>query len=163
LLICTSSFAFAQNNSSDSLAIRSTVQQFENSWNKNDIDAYCSFFTADGSWINIGGMRWKNRDEVSKAMHTLAPVFKYMIPQKLNVLDIQFVADDVAIVFIREVIQINHDWNFPDGRKANSKGDIVYGQMSLVMVKNLGQWQIKAGHNTTIDPKVAAFNPVSKN
>ena len=163
LLICSSSVLFAQSDYTDSTAIRITIQQFEDSWNKNDMDAYCNFFTIDGSWINIGGMRWKNLSEVSKAMHVLAPVFKNMIPQKLNIQNIQFVADGVAVVFILEVIQINHDWFFPDGKKGAAKGDVMYGQMSLLMVRNFGQWKIKVGHNTTVDQKLADFNPVNRN
>src|SRR5580692_8089522 len=116
LLLCLfalpASLLFGQKNEADSLEIRSIIQQFENSWNRNDFDAYCSFFTVDGSWINIGGMHWKNKAEVSKAMHTLAPEFKKMIPQKLNIQNIEFIASGVVVVFVLEVIQMNQDWVF---------------------------------------------------
>jgi hypothetical protein len=40
-------------------------------------------------------------------------------------------------------------------------GDIIYDQISLVLVKNTsGQWQIKTGHNTPVYPKMEAMNPV---
>jgi uncharacterized protein (TIGR02246 family) len=160
VFISSTIFLFAQKKSTDSIAIHATIQRFEDSWNRNDMDAYCNFFMIDGSWINIGGMRWKNRTEVSAAMHALAPVFKNMIPQKLNIQNIQFVADGVAVVFVLEVMQMNHDWFFPDGKKGAAKDDVTYGQVSLLMVRSLGQWKIKAGHNTTVDPTIATFNPV---
>jgi len=160
LLICSVSFLFAQSNAKDSIEVRATIQHYENVWNINDMDAICNMFTEDASWINIGGLYWKNKKEISIAHHAFAPVLKYMIPAKLNIQNIQFVAPGVAIVFIREKIEMNHALSFPDGREVVS-GDIIYDQISLVLVKNAsGQWQIKTGHNTPVYPKMEAMNPV---
>ena len=154
-----SSFLMAQNNSKDSIAVRSVIQQYENAWNKNDIDAICKLFTVDGSWINPGGLYWKNQAEVSKAHHAFAQVLSYMIPVEMTIQNIQFIKDGVALVFVLELIHINHNLSFPNGKKS-FPGDIIKDQVSLVLVKNSDQWQIKAGHITTIEPAAEAINPV---
>ena len=160
LLICSASFLFAQSNSKDSIDVRSIIQQYEDAWNKNDMDAVCNLFTEDASWINVGGLYWRNKKEISIAHHAFAPVLKYMIPAKLNIQNIQFAAPGVALVFIHEKIQMNHALSFPDGRDV-VPGDIIYDQISFVLVKNpSGKWQIKTGHNTPVYPKMETMNPV---
>ncbi len=152
----------AQNYSKDSIGVRSIIQQYEDAWNKNDMDAIGNLFTEDGSWINIGGLYCKNKTEIIKAHQVFAPYLKYMIPSKMNIQKIQLISDVVALVFVHEELHLNHDLSFPDGRKAN-KGEVIYDQLSFVLVKYSGQWMIKAGHNTAVDPASEAINPVNKN
>lgn len=159
LLIFTLSPVLAQNDTKDSIAVLATVQEYENAWNKNDMDAVCAMFTEDASWINIGGLYWKNKNEITKAHHAFAPILSYMIPSKLNIQKIQFVAPGVAIVCLREKIQMNHALSFPDGREV-LQGDIINDEISLVLVKKYDKWQIKAGHNTAVYPKMEALNPI---
>ncbi len=66
----------------------------------------------------------------------------------------------VAVLFLLEDIYINSDWNYPDGSIGGKKGEHDYGQMSWVVVKDNGEWKLKAGHNTTVDQKMKQFNPV---
>ena len=162
LFICSALSLFAQNNTEDSLAVRSVVQRYEDAWNKNDMVTVCNLFTEDGSWINIGGLYWKNKVEITKAHVAFAPYLKYMVPSNMNIQNIQFIAPGVSLVFIHEALHMNHDLTFPDGRKA-AQGQVIYDEISLVLVKNLGQWQIKTGHNTAVDPQSEAMNPVKEN
>jgi len=162
LLICSVLTLFAQNNPKDSAGVRALVQRYEDAWNKNDMLAISGLFTEDGSWINIGGLYWKNKSEIRTAHLAFAQYLKFMIPAKLNIQNIQFIGDDVALVFLREEIQMNHGLAFPDGRKAVT-GDKLSDQISLVLVNNSGQWQIKTGHNTAVDPVSEKINPVNKN
>ena len=150
----------AQDHSADSMAIINLVKQYEDTWNNNDMDAHCKLFTEDGSWITIGGFYWKDRNEVSTGTHALAPAFKNMIPMKLNIQRMQFVDEKVAVLFLLEDIYINSDWNYPDGSIGGKKGEHDYGQMSWVVVKDNGEWKLKAGQNTTVDQKMKQFNPV---
>ena len=134
MLIFSAPLLFAQTNQADETAIRSLVQKQEDAWNKNDMNEYCGFFTEDGSWINIGGLYWKNKAEILKAHLAFAHVLKYMIPATLDIQNIQFIAPGAAIVFVKETIRMNHDLSFPDGRKV-AIGDTIRDQMSLVLIK----------------------------
>lgn len=60
---------FAQNDSTDEKAIHTSLQQMEDAWNKNDMGAYCSQLKEEGTWINVVGMFWRNKKDVTKA-HT---------------------------------------------------------------------------------------------
>jgi uncharacterized protein (TIGR02246 family) len=162
LFVLSASFLFAQSDPGNEAAIRSLIQQQGEAWNKNDMNEYCRFFTDDGSWINIGGLYWKNKRELLQAHLAFAPVLKYMTPATLSIQHIQFIAPDVALVFMLETIQMNHDLSFPDGRKV-AVGDTIMDQLSLVLIKSSGHWFIKAGHNTAVDPNSVKINPVDKN
>jgi uncharacterized protein (TIGR02246 family) len=121
LFTCSALFIFAQNDVKDSIGVRALIQQYEDAWNKNDMEAISNLFAEDGSWINIGGLYWKNKAEIRTAHIAFAPYLKFMVPAKLNVQNIQFIDDGIALVFVREAIHMNHDLAFPDGRKI-SKG-----------------------------------------
>jgi uncharacterized protein (TIGR02246 family) len=161
LLIGPVQVAFAQNNPADETAIRALVQEQEDAWNRNDMSGYCSFFADDASWINIGGLYWKNKAEIVKAHLAFAPVLKFMVPAKVKIQNIQFIAPAAAIVIIEEAIKMNHDLSFPDGRGV-AAGDTIKDRISLVLVKSSGRWVIIAGHNTSIDPASEKINPVSE-
>ena len=162
LFSCLVVFLYAQTNIKDSTGVRALIQRYQDAWNQNDMVAISDLFTEDGSWINIGGLYWKNKTEIKTAHVAFAPYLKFMVPAKLNIQNIQFIGNGVALVVLREEIRMNHDLAFPDGRKV-AMGDKIFDQMSWVLVNNSGKWQIKSGHNTAVDAVSEKINPVNKN
>jgi uncharacterized protein (TIGR02246 family) len=51
----------------DVQAIRAIVGAYESGWNAHDTSAIAALFADDVQWVNIVGMWWRGRTEVSAA------------------------------------------------------------------------------------------------
>ena len=127
-------------------AVLEIVRRLETSWNAHDMDAFGELFADDADFVNVFGMRWRDKKtirEEHRALHN--SVFR---KSTLTTRDttVSFPAPDVAI--------------------ARSSWDLV-GLMSLtgepqpdrrgilthVLKKRKGQWVIILSQNTDIVPR----------
>jgi len=159
LFIFPATFLFAQNDSADEKSIATAVQKLEKIWNRHDMDAYCDLFTDDATWINIVGMFWQNKTDLCKAHKVIKEVALKYWTAKMDLVKLRIIAPDVALAYIYETIHVEEDYSLPNGTKF-SKGDTSHDQISLVYIRKGNEWKITAGHNTVVDPKMAAFNPI---
>lgn len=54
----------------DKSEVAAVVQGFDDAWAKRDMAAFRSLLTEDCDWVNIVGMHWHGRDEVTE-MHSV--------------------------------------------------------------------------------------------
>ena len=55
----------------DKIEIADVLQRFEGAWAKRDMAAFRAMLTEDCDWVNIVGMHWHGRDEVTEMHHVL--------------------------------------------------------------------------------------------
>ncbi len=137
----------------DTQAIQKTVTGLFDAWNRNDMKAYASFLTEDCDWINIVGMHWRGRQAVMKAHTAYLSMMFLGVKQQTLESTIDEITPNVALVILTQRMD---DFTIPAGKLEKDMHD----RMSLVMVKQPdGRWFIRIGHNTTIDPAAAPFDP----
>ena len=127
---------------------------FEEAWAKRDMSAFRAMLTEDCDWVNIVGMHWHGRDEVTE-MHRVLLEGRYK-GVNLHTLSHEEseIATDVALVVQRSQLD---DFTTPDGHLV--KGLQNMGLM--ILVKREGKWLIRASENSSIDPR-ASMKPPAK-
>ena len=158
LLFVLSMLVFAgnisgQNNSfsnADSLAIRKAVHDFETVFNNHDVKAFGSLFLPDAEFTNVVGASAKGRNAIEE-FH--APMFEGRpgyFSFKNSILKngapkISVIKPDVASV---DVFWTMDKCYLPDGTEAKNRRGLV----TLLMVKQKGQWGIAIMHNAELPP-----------
>lgn len=162
--IVASNVMFAQSDPAAEKAIYASLQQMNNAWNRNDMNAYCNQLTEDGTWINVVGMFWTNKKDVIKAHLVFGEsMFKYSTVS-FDLLKLRFITPSVIIAYVNWASRTNQDYYFPDGKTIAAKnGDIEHSIMSLVFIKKNSHWLITSVTNTIIDTKAAPYDPVRGN
>jgi uncharacterized protein (TIGR02246 family) len=144
-------------DTSDEVAIRGLVTGFQETWNRHDIAAMGNLFMEDADLINAGGMHWRGRSNIVKALSVFHRTMfsKYQI--YFNGVEIRFIAPDVAIVVSREtgsgVVSL------PDGKEVAGSGGMLIN--TWVALKRSGVWKLTHVHNTIVDPNGAKDDPVN--
>jgi uncharacterized protein (TIGR02246 family) len=138
----------------DKNEIAAVIQGFEDAWAKRDMVAFRALLTEDCDWVNIVGMHWHGRDEVTE-MHRVLLEGRY---KGVNVHtlshEITEIAPGVALVVQKSQLD---DFTTPDGHVV--KGLQNMGMM--VLVKRQGTWLIRGSENSSIDPR-ASLKPPTK-
>ena len=154
---------FAQSNA-DEKAVRAVIQKMEDAWNAHDYTytGQYNIYAPDATMINPVGMYWKSRAEIVKAHQVFGEMMFKNTTSKIQQVDIRFLAPTVALATVKDQHRVEQDYNYPDGRKAASKGDTHQGMMNVILCKKNEQWQISTLQVTEIDPKAAAQDPVQR-
>ena len=138
----------------DKHAIAAVVHGFEDAWASRDMAAFRAMLTEDCDWVNIVGMHWHGRNEVTE-MHRVLLEGRY---KGVNVHTLSHeeseIAPGVALVVQRSQLD---DFTTPDGQAV--KGLQTMGLM--VLVKRDGNWLIRASENSSVDPR-ASMKPPAK-
>jgi len=134
-------------------AIAAVVQGFEDAWAKRDMAEFRGLLTEDCDWVNIVGMHWHGRDEVTEMHHVLLEG-RY---KGVNVHTLFHEASEIApgVALVVQKSQLD-DFTTPDGHIV--KGLQTMGIM--VLVKRDGKWLIRASENSSIDPRASMKPPV---
>ena len=127
--------------SADEQAIRGLATQFERAWNSHDMNLLGAITTEDVDFVNVAGLHWKGRGEVVREHAERHKVrFKNSVWRTERV-SVQMLAPDMALVHV--------DWQ--------TRGDLDFdlkpwpprkGIFSWLVVKNAGNWKIRAVQNT---------------
>ncbi|CAA9299566.1 MAG: hypothetical protein AVDCRST_MAG56-5303 [uncultured Cytophagales bacterium] len=158
-----SSLGFAQS-ASDEKAVRAVVQKMEDAWNAHHYtySGQYDIYNNDASMINPVGMYWINRAEIVKAHQAFGEMmFKYGSTKNQQV-DVRFLAPTVALVTVKAQYRVEQDHNFPDGRKAGSRGDTSYSMLTGVLTKQHDDWKIASLQVTPIDAVAQAHDPIQR-
>ncbi len=138
----------------DKNEVVAVLDGFEDAWAKRDMAAFRAVLTEDCDWVNIVGMHWHGRDEVTE-MHQVLLEGRY---KGVNVhtlsRDESEIAPGVALVVTKSQLD---DFTTPDGH-------VVKGLQNMgltVLVKRDGKWLIRASENSSIDPR-ASMKPPAK-
>jgi len=73
-----------------------------------------------------------------------------------------FLAATVSVVTVFGESRVEEDYNYPDGTKGASKGDIANPIYTFVLSKIDKNWKISAIHITFIDSAGAQMNPIKE-
>ena len=125
----------------DDQSIRGLAAQFERAWNSHDMNLLGAITTEDVDFVNVAGLHWKGRAEVVREHAERHKVrFKNSVWTTERV-SVQMLAPDMALVHV--------DWQ--------TRGDLDFdlkpwpprnGIFSWLVVKNAGNWKIRAVQNT---------------
>lgn len=137
----------------DEQAIRKGVAAWETSWNKHDMNEMATLLTEDAEWINVVGMWWRGRADVRQAHVVYHDTVFKETPYHAQAVTVRFVTPDAAIASVKWK---KGSFVAPNGVTYPEAEDM----MSMLWVRQTGNWLIALGHNTTIDPNVQQFNPI---
>jgi uncharacterized protein (TIGR02246 family) len=152
LTMVASSLALAQTTGTnypgrdnDEKAIKRVIMQFEEAWNKHDVDACSSLFRPDAEFTSWKGERAQGRENIRKF---LAPLFKNILKQstlKSTRNRIQFYGQDIATV--------DSEWEMTGLLDQSLKPipDRKYIPLFIVR-KERGTWLIAVMHNVMLQP-----------
>ena len=160
-LILFATVLFAQNNSSDEMAIQKVIQQQGEARNKYDWKTLSSYFTDDGILINPVGMIWKGRTEIFTNLKLLSACCLEPTSSKSDVKNIRFLTTDIAIVYIEETLIANKDFGVPFHQY--KKGETEYNWKTDVFIKKNNEWKIASRQVTLINQIVSPHNSSDKN
>ena len=138
----------------DKKEIAAALDGFEDAWAKRDMAAFRAMLTEDCDWVNIVGMHWHGRDEVTEMHHILLEGRYKGVNLHTLSRDESEIAPGVALVVTKSQLD---DFTTPDGH-------VVKGLQNMgltVLVKREGKWLIRASENSSIDPR-ASMKPPTK-
>ena len=138
----------------DKKEIAAALDGFEDAWAKRDMAAFRAMLTEDCDWVNIVGMHWHGRDEVTEMHHILLEGRYKGVNLHTLSRDESEIAPGVALVVTKSQLDA---FTTPDGL-------VVKGLQNMgltVLVKREGKWLIRASENSSIDPR-ASMKPPTK-
>jgi len=143
--------------STDETAVREIIQEEIAAWNSGDAAAYSRHFAAEGTCTNIRGQLFTGRQAFTQQHEYLFKGPFHGSTLKQDVVSLKFARPDVAIVEV--LTSVTGIQKLSPGTNADSKGRLRT-RLLQIMVKNGGEWEIVAYHNTDVKPDVPAPDPL---
>lgn len=130
-------------DTSDRKAIQAIGANFQDAWNRHDMDELASLMAEDVDFVNVVGVRgWEKGREDVKRRH--AAVHKTMFRNSVwttKEVDVKFIRPDIAIAHV--IWETTGDV-VPDKKPGTPRGGIF----TWVLEKKNGKWLIIASANT---------------
>jgi uncharacterized protein (TIGR02246 family) len=134
--------------SSDEIAIRNIIQEETTAWNAGDAAAYSRHFAEDGTCTNIRGELFNGRQAfIQRHDYLFKGPFRGST-LKQDLVSLKFVRPDVAVVEV--LTSVSGIQKLSPGTKTDDKGRLRT-RLLQVVVKEKGEWEIVAYHNTDAD------------
>ena len=125
-------------------AIERLFARYMRAWHDNDMTAWGTCFTPDSDFISWRGVWWRNLEENLVAHRALPADISAQLPKYDLVLeDMVFLRPDVALVHAR--------WLWADFTEVGRAPENREGMLTMVLVKQEGDWRIRATHNARIE------------
>lgn len=121
-------------------ALHGMVYQMEAAWNAADAVAFAALFTLDADFIHILGGYYTGRDGIEAGHRMIFGTVYKGSAVRYSVEKIKFLRPDLAMVFLRQFLQIPEDGSVRE----------VEARPTLTVEKVDGHWQIVALQNTRI-------------
>ena len=148
-----------QGNPTDEKTIHTCLQQMEEFWNAHNFDAYDNLFADDATWVSVAGILWTGKAQIHKGHMFFNDIFFKYTSIKVQLQQLRFITNDVAIANIQWTFRTEQDVMFSDSTGIK-KGDVRLMQITLTYLKKNKAWKISAGQNTNIDQEKVARDPV---
>jgi uncharacterized protein (TIGR02246 family) len=141
---------------SDLEEVRRTVNEFAETWNRHDMEAFGALFAPDADFVNVTGHWWKGRHQIH-ANHAfvhgkiLEDLSKVTIPSRNHGIfkDSTYHFDRIDVRFINEDVAVAHGvWTMLGDSRTQ---DPRYGMMTFVVVRESQQWRVSVAQNTEIN------------
>ncbi len=121
-------------------ALHTMVYQLESAWNAGDGNAFAALFADDADVIHILGGYYSGRDTIRAGHRMIFGTIYKGSTVRYSVEKIKFIRPDVALVFLRQFLQLLQDGT-PHEVQARP----------MIVAENVeGKWQIAAMQNTRI-------------
>jgi uncharacterized protein (TIGR02246 family) len=145
LLVCSSVVTTAaqtikSNSKDDEAAIVQNVKQMEEGWNKKSAALFAKPFADDADYVIINGIHIKGKETIEAGHQQIFETVFKDSTITMSAKQIRFLRPDVAVVHISCHNQI----------EPGEKGRAVDTTISLVVVKEKGEWKIAGFQNTAI-------------
>lgn len=127
----------------DDEAIRHTIGEAER--HQNDVEPFLALHTEATVIVNIAGRRVLGRDALRAAMTAAVASPLADVTTKIEVVDIRFVAPDVAVVSCIKRVTDGRD---RDARPAGAADLPAAGTLTYVLVRDAGAWRIALAQTT---------------
>lgn len=160
VFILFSTVLFAQNNKNDEMAIRNVIQHQQTAWNKDDWEAFCSYFTDDGTLINFVGQLWKGRNDIVEHFKLLGDCCLSPTSLKFEFKSARFLTPNIAVVYIEETLIADRDYDVPFHHY--KRGETDYKMKTDIFVRANNEWKISATQVTLINQIVSPHNSSDK-
>jgi uncharacterized protein (TIGR02246 family) len=127
-------------------AIGSRMEHYMALWNAHAIAEHSKLLTEDADLVNVVGMHVRGRPEIQKHHEQLhRTIFSKSVSR---ILELSVHSVDTATVLVHMHWEMKGaaklpGWNVPEPRT---------GVMTLLWVKQAGEWQVRALHNTDAMP-----------
>ena len=138
-------------NSSDTTAVKEILREEVFSWNKGDAVTYSQRFAENGTFTNVLGMFFTGHQAF---LDRHVEIFKgkfHKTTLSQNIVSLQFVRPDVAIVETLTWITGFSKAGPPPGTHLDAKGRL-FTRLLQVMVKDKDGWKITVYHNVDVKP-----------
>ena len=132
-------------SSQDEQAIQRLAAEFERAWNAHEMNRLGDIVTEDVDFVNVIGLHWKGRQRALEAhVFIHQGLFKDSVWANERV-TVQFIRPDVALARV--------EWNTRGDYVVDAKGNLTpgpprRGMFLWVVVKDGGEWRIRAVQNT---------------
>ncbi|SIO09758.1 SgcJ/EcaC family oxidoreductase [Agromyces cerinus] len=130
---------------SDRAGILVALDRLRAAWDAGDADAYAAEFADDASYVIFAGLHDLGRDAIRRAHVPVFAKWQRGSRMSMQVLDLRFVAPDVAVVLTDGGI----------GKRARIRHDKV---QTFVMVRDGTTWRCTAFQNTKKNRLFMAVN-----
>jgi uncharacterized protein (TIGR02246 family) len=125
---------------SEEKALHKMVYQLESAWNAGDGDAFAGLFADDADLIHILGGYYSGRETIRAGHRMIFGTIYKGSTIHYSVEKIKFLRDDIAIVFLRQHLEMAEGSAVPE----------VDARPTIVAEGINGKWRIVALQNTRI-------------
>lgn len=135
--------ATASAQTHDDAGVRGLVAQFQDCWNRHDMESFAAHFVEDADFVYVGGVRWTGRAAIKEA-HAATHRTHFKNSQ-LTMLDttVRFLGTNVAIARTTWRL-VGHTTR--NGQPAPERRGIL----THVVARQDGKWQVVVSQNTDI-------------
>jgi uncharacterized protein (TIGR02246 family) len=137
---------------SDEQSIHEILKQLEAAWNASDSRRWTSFFASDATFIHIYGGQLDGQDAIEGSHRVIFDTIYKGSRLSIESPSIRFVRPDVAVVFTQMHVALAQGGPPPD----------LDTRPTMIMVKELGKWQIAVLQNTRISEVPAAAQAAAR-
>ena len=130
-----------QATTADRAQIQKLVYDFEEAWNRHDMNAFADLFHDDAEWVHWRGGLWSGKREIydgHKGVHET--YYKNSQATVRGIEALHFLSPTVAYVRVRS--DMTGDARFP--------GETFRYRRTMILSERNGRWLIIKGHNTRI-------------
>lgn len=121
--------------SQDEKIIHQVVERWQQAWNDHDMAAMAQLVSDDADFVNVWGMHWKGRARIEQ---------EHADRHRAQFKDTVWITREVRVQFLKPDVALVHlAWGMQPPRD---------GLFTWIMLKEQGQWLIRAAHNTNVAP-----------
>lgn len=144
----------AAQEAEDAAAVHAYVEEYQAAWAAADADRMFAATTDDVEWINIVGMHWRGRADVTAAHEAYLTTIFRGVPMTLEEIEsIRPVGDDVLVAVVRWAVGA---YTTPGGHEVPATRD----RMTLVLLRTPEGLRLAHAANIEIDERAAPHNPI---